>query len=78
MRGRGRPYASLALEEAFGVYRPVLGEVAEGLGKAVQRGEVGEESFRLVVYVADLGLLTQLAEEEGKAFEEALSTLRRG
>jgi hypothetical protein len=30
------------------------------------------------VYVADLGLLTQLAEEEGKAFEEALSTLRWG
>ena len=35
-------YATLALEEAFVVYRSALKEVAEGLREAVQRGEVGE------------------------------------
>jgi hypothetical protein len=70
-------YAVLALEEAFGVYRSALKEVVEGLGKAVQRVEVGEEPFRRVVYMADLGRLTQLAEEEGKAFEDALKILRK-
>jgi hypothetical protein len=74
---RGLFYAFLALEEAFGVYRSALKEVVEGLGKAVQRVEVGEEPFRRVVYMADLGLLTQLAEEEGKAFEDALKILRK-
>ncbi len=34
-------YAVLALEEAFGVYRPVLREVAEGLREAVKKVEVG-------------------------------------
>ena len=70
-------YAVLTLEEAFGVYKSALREVVEGLGKAVQRVEVGEEPFRRVVYMADLGLLTQLAEEEGKAFEDALKILRK-
>jgi hypothetical protein len=71
-------YAVLALEEAFGVYRSVLREVVEGLGKAVQRVEVGEEPFKRVGYMLDLGRLTQLAEkEEGKAFENALKTLRK-
>jgi len=69
-------YATLALEEAFGVYRPVLRKYAEGLRGAVQREEVGEGPFKRVVYMADLGRLAQLAEEENKAFEEALSTLR--
>jgi hypothetical protein len=69
-------YAVLALEEAFGVYRPVLRKVAEGLREAVQRVEVGEEPFRRVMYMADLGRLARLAEEESKAFEEALSALR--
>ena len=69
-------YAVLALEEAFGVYRSALREVVEGLGKAVQRVEVVEEPFRRVMYMADLGRLTQLAEEEGKAFENALKILR--
>jgi hypothetical protein len=69
-------YATLALEEAFGVYRPVLREYAEGLREAVEKREVGEGPFKKVMYVADLCLLKQLAEEEGKAFEEALSTLR--
>jgi hypothetical protein len=69
-------YAVLALEEAFGVYRSVLGEYAEGLKKAVRREEVGEEPFKKVVYVADLNQIKQLAEEEGKAFEEALRILR--
>ena len=37
--------------------------------------DVGEEPFKQVVYVADLGRLRWLAKEE--AFENALSTLRR-
>ena len=69
-------YAVLALEEAFGVYRPVLREHAEGLRKAVEKREVGERPFKRVAYVADLGLLTQLAEKEDKAFEDALKILR--
>jgi len=67
-------YATLALEEAFGVYRSVLREAAAK--KAVQRVEVGEEPFKRVVHVADVGRLAQLAEEESKAFENALKTLR--
>jgi hypothetical protein len=39
---------------------------------------VGEEPFRRVMYMADLGRLARLAEEESKAFEEALSALREG
>jgi hypothetical protein len=69
-------YAALALEEAFGVYRTVLREAAEERGKAVEKREVGEGPFKQVVYVADLRLLTQLAEKEETAFEEALSALR--
>jgi hypothetical protein len=69
---RGLFYAALALEEAFSVYRTALRKYAEGLREAVRREEVGEE-----LYVADLCLLEQLAEEEGKAFEETLSTLRK-
>jgi hypothetical protein len=42
----------------------------------VQRVEVGEGPFKQVMYAADLGQIKQLAEEEGKAFENALSTLR--
>ncbi len=34
-------YAVLALEEAFGVYKPALGEYAEGLREAVKKVEVG-------------------------------------
>ena len=68
-------YAVLTLEEAFDVYRSVLREYTAK--KAVQRVEVGEEPFRRVVYMADLGRLTQLAEEEGKAFEDALKILRK-
>ena len=69
-------YAVLALEEAFGVHRPVLKEVVEGLREAVEKREVGEEPFRKVMYMADLGRLTQLAEEESRAFEDALKILR--
>jgi hypothetical protein len=69
-------YVALALEEAFGVYRTALREYVEERGKAVEKREVGEGPFKKVVYVADLGQLKQLAEEEGKAFEEAVSTLR--
>jgi hypothetical protein len=67
-------YATLALEETFGVCRSVLREAAAK--KAVQRVEVGEEPFKRVVHVADVGRLIQLAEEEGKAFENALKILR--
>jgi len=70
-------YAVLALEEAFGVYRSALRKYAEGLREAVQRVEVGEEPFKRVVHVADLGQLKQLAEEEEAAFEKALDILRK-
>jgi hypothetical protein len=65
-------YATLALEEAFGVYRSALRKYVE----TVQRVEVGKEPFKRDMYVADLEKIKQLTEEEGKAFEEALSTLR--
>jgi tetratricopeptide (TPR) repeat protein len=69
-------YATLALEEAFGFYRSALAEYAEGLKKAVRREEVGEELFKRVVYMPDLGQLKQLAEEESRVFEDALKVLR--
>ena len=59
------------------VYRTALRKYAEERVKAVERVEVGEEPFRRVVYAADLGRLTQLAEEEGKAFEKALDILKK-
>jgi hypothetical protein len=73
---KGLFYAVLALEEAFGVYRSVLREYAEERGKAVEKREAGEGPFKRVVYVADVGRLAQLAEEESKAFEDALRVLR--
>ncbi len=69
-------YAVLTLEEAFGVCRSALREVAEGLREAVEKREVGGEPFRRVMYVADLGRLAQLTEKEETAFESALSALR--
>ncbi len=69
-------YAVLALEEAFGVYRSALKDVAGEREKAVERREVGEGSFKKVVYAADLGRLRQLAEKEEAAFENALKILR--
>jgi hypothetical protein len=69
-------YATLALEEAFGVYKSALKDVAGEREKAVEKREVGEGPFKKVVYAADLGRLRQLAEEEEAAFEKALSTLR--
>ncbi len=48
----------------------------EERGKAMQRVEVGEEPFKRVMYMVDFGRLTQLAEEESKAFENALRILR--
>jgi hypothetical protein len=72
---KGLFYAFLALEEAFDVYRSVLREAAAK--KAVQRVEVGEEPFKRVVHVADVGRLIQLAKEESKAFEKALEILRK-
>ncbi len=70
-------YATLALEETFGVYRSVLREVVEGLREAVQRVEVEEEPFKKVRYMADLRLLKRLAEKEEAAFESALNALRK-
>ncbi len=69
-------YATLALEEAFGVYRTALRKYVEERGKAVQRMEAGEEPFKKIVYVADLKQIKQLAEGESKAFENALRILR--
>ena len=69
-------YAVLALEEAFGVYRSVLREYAEGLREAVQRVGVGEVPFKRVAYLPNLGQLKRLAEVESKAFEDALRVLR--
>jgi hypothetical protein len=69
-------YAAFALEEAFGVYRTALREVAEGLREAVQRVETGEEPFKKVVYIANVFLPTQLAEKEEAASENALRILR--
>jgi hypothetical protein len=65
-------YATLALEEVFGVYRTALRKYAEGLREAVQ---MGEEPFKRDMYVAYLEKIKQLTEEESKAFENALSTL---
>ncbi len=70
-------YATLALEEAYGVYRSALKEAAAGLKEAVEKREVGEGPFKRVVYMADLGRLAQLAEKEEAAFESALSALRK-
>jgi hypothetical protein len=71
---KGLFYAVLALEEAFAVYRSALRKYAE----TVQRVDVGEEPFKKVMYMLDVGRLTQLAGEEGKAFENALKILRKG
>jgi hypothetical protein len=69
-------YATLALEEAFGIYRTALREVAEGLREAVEKREVGEGPFKRIRYMLDLGRLAQLAEKEEAAFEDALRVLR--
>jgi len=69
-------YATLALEEALGVYRTALREVAEGLREAVEKREVGEGPFKRIRYMLDLGRLAQLAEKEEAAFEDALKILR--
>jgi hypothetical protein len=69
-------YATLALEEAFGIYKSALKDVAGEREKAVEKREVGEGPFKKVVYAADLGRLRQLAEKEEAAFEKALSTLK--
>jgi hypothetical protein len=69
-------YATLALEEAFGVYKSALGKYVEEREKAVEKREVGEGPFKKVVYVADVGQIKQLAEKEEEAFGDALSALR--
>lgn len=69
-------YAALALEEAFGAYKSALRKYAVRLKEAVQKKEVGEEPFKRVAYMPDLGQLKQLAEEESKAFKDALRILR--
>jgi hypothetical protein len=73
---KGLFYAVLALEEAFGVYRSALRKYAEERGKAVEKREVGEGPFKKAVYMLDVGRLIQLAEEESKAFGDALKVLR--
>ena len=69
-------YAALALGETFGAYRTALRKYAEGLKKAVQKRKGGEEPLKQDMYVVDLKQIKQLAEDEGKAFENALKTLR--
>jgi len=69
-------YATLALEEALGVYRSALGEAAAGLEEAVKRVEAGEPPLKRAVYVADLEKIKRLAEEEEEAFGDALKVLR--
>ena len=69
-------YAALALEEAFGIYRSALKDVAGEREKAVEKREMGEGPFKKAVYMLDVGRLTQLAEEESKAFKDALRALR--
>jgi hypothetical protein len=69
-------YATLALEEAFGVYKSALRKYAEEREKAVEKREVGEGPFKRVVYVADLEKTKQLAEKEEAAFEKALEIIR--
>jgi hypothetical protein len=79
-------YAAFALEEAFSKYRTALKKLEEAFNvygkdveereKVVQRVVVGEEPFKQDMYVADLEQIKQLAEDEGKAFEEALRILR--
>jgi hypothetical protein len=69
-------YATLALEEAFGVYKSALGKYVEEREKAVEKREVGEGPFKRVRYVADLGQIKQLAEKEEAAFEKALEIIR--
>jgi hypothetical protein len=69
-------YATLALEEAFGVYKSALRKYVEEREKAVEKREVGEGPFKRVVYVADLGQIKQLAEKEEAAFEKALEIIR--
>jgi len=74
---KGLFYAFLVLEEAFGVYRPVLRDTAEGLREAVEKREVGEGPFKRVRYMPDLGRLIQLAEKEEATCVKALEVLRK-
>jgi len=68
-------YATLALEEALGIYEAALRRAGR-LEETVRKEEAGEGPFKRAVYVADLGRLERLAEEEEEAFEKALRTLR--
>jgi hypothetical protein len=65
-------YATLALEEAFGVYRVCVERVRGGAWEGGGEEGGGRGPFKKVVYVADLGQLKQLAEKEEAAFENAL------
>jgi hypothetical protein len=66
-------YATLALEEALGLYVARRGRLEE----VVRREEVDEGPFKRVVYVADLEKTKQLAEEVGEAFDDALKIVRK-
>jgi hypothetical protein len=54
-----------------------LRKYAEERGEVVEKREAGEGPFKRVIYVVDLGRLRRLAEEESKAFEDALKVLRK-
>jgi hypothetical protein len=68
-------YAALALEEAFGVYRSALKDVAEGLRRRWRRGKSARGRLCEVMYMLDLGRLTQLAEEGGQGLRRSLEVL---
>ncbi len=68
-------YATLALEEALGIYE-AASRRAGRLEEAVRREEVGEPPLKRAVYAADLERLERLAEEEEEAFGDALRALR--
>jgi len=68
-------YATLALEEALGIYEAALRRAGR-LEEAVRKEEAGEGPFRRAVYAADLGRLERLAEGEERAFGDALRVLR--
>ncbi|KUO85649.1 MAG: hypothetical protein AT711_02810 [Thermoproteus sp. CIS_19] len=70
-------YATLALEEAFDIYESTSKRVTTGLKRAVWKEEVDVSLLKRARYVVDLVALRRLAEEEERAFEDALRILRK-
>ena len=70
-------YATLALEEAFNIYESTSKRVTTELKRAVWKEEVDVSLLKRARYVVDLVALRRLAEEEERAFEDALRILRK-